>query len=83
MGLEDRESLRVVRSALEGPDSEELIGRFYATWFARDPSVGDLFPPDLTHQRTEFADALRWRYDSIERIGPDLLVSMVPGTGTV
>ncbi len=62
MGLEDRESLRVVRSALEGPDSEELIGRFYATWFARDPSVGDLFPPDLTHQRTVFADALRWLF---------------------
>ncbi len=28
------------------------------------------------------ADALRWRYDSIERIGPDLLISMVPGAGT-
>lgn len=25
------------------------------------------------------AGALRWRYDGVERIGPDLLVSMVPG----
>ncbi len=26
------------------------------------------------------ANALRWRYDGVERIGPDLLISMVPGT---
>ena len=25
--------------------------------------------------------ALRWRYDGVEQIGPDLLVSMVPGSG--
>lgn len=29
------------------------------------------------------ADALRWRYDGVERIGPDLLISMVPGNGPV
>lgn len=28
------------------------------------------------------ANALRWRYDGVERIGPDLLISMVPGAGT-
>lgn len=27
------------------------------------------------------ANALRWRYDGVERIGPDLLISMVPGNG--
>ncbi|MFM9035070.1 MAG: bifunctional diaminohydroxyphosphoribosylaminopyrimidine deaminase/5-amino-6-(5-phosphoribosylamino)uracil reductase, partial [Mycobacterium sp.] len=25
------------------------------------------------------ADALRWRYDGVERIGPDVLLSLVPG----
>lgn len=29
------------------------------------------------------AHALRWRYDGVERIGPDLLMSMVPGDGIV
>lgn len=29
------------------------------------------------------AHALRWRYDGVERIGPDLLLSMVPGDESV
>lgn len=29
------------------------------------------------------AHALRWSYDSVEGIGPDLLISMVPGDGAV
>lgn len=28
-------------------------------------------------------DALRWHYDGVEQIGPDLLLSMVPGDGRV
>jgi diaminohydroxyphosphoribosylaminopyrimidine deaminase/5-amino-6-(5-phosphoribosylamino)uracil reductase len=28
------------------------------------------------------ANALRWRYDGVEQIGPDLLLSMVPGDGS-
>ncbi len=63
MGLEDRESLRVVQSVLDGPAAEVLVRRFYATWFARDPSVRDLFPADLDHQRPAFAHALRWLFD--------------------
>jgi hypothetical protein len=62
VGLEDRGSLRVVQSALEGPRSEELIRHFYDTWFTRDPSVGAHFPPDLTHQRAAFTYALRWLF---------------------
>lgn len=62
MGLEDRESLRVVQSALEGPGSGELIGDFYATWFDRDPSVADLFPADMTHQRVAFTRAMRYLF---------------------
>ena len=27
------------------------------------------------------ANALRWHYDGVERIGPDLLISLVPGAG--
>lgn len=62
MGLEDREALRVVQSALDGPACDELIRRFYATWFARDPSVRELFPDDLTHQRQAFGFAMRWLF---------------------
>lgn len=62
MGLEDREALRVVQSALDGAASDELIRRFYATWFARDPGVRDLFPLDLTHQRQAFTLAMRWLF---------------------
>ena len=62
MGLEDRESLRIVQSLLDGPTGDDVIQRFYATWFARDPSVLDLFPPDLTHQRHAFTLAMRWLF---------------------
>lgn len=62
MGLEDCESLQVVRSALDGPGSDDLVGRFYATWFQRDASVRELFPADLTRQRAAFAEAMRWLF---------------------
>ena len=62
MGLEDRESLRIVQSLLDGPTGDDVIQRFYATWFARDPSVLDLFPPDLNHQRHAFTQAMRWLF---------------------
>lgn len=62
MGLEDRESLRVVQSALDGPAAGELISRFYATWFERDPAVRDLFPTDLTHQQAAFRHAMGWLF---------------------
>ena len=55
-------SLRVVQSALDGPGSDALIRRFYATWFSRDPSALELFPPDLTHQRQAFTLAMRWLF---------------------
>jgi diaminohydroxyphosphoribosylaminopyrimidine deaminase/5-amino-6-(5-phosphoribosylamino)uracil reductase len=29
------------------------------------------------------AGALRWRYDGVEQIGPDLLLSLVPGAPPV
>ena len=62
MGLEDRASLRIVQSLLDGPAGDDVIRRFYAIWFARDPSVLDLFPPDLTHQRHAFSLAMRWLF---------------------
>lgn len=62
MGLEDRESLQVLQSVLDGPDAEDLIGRFYATWFAMDGSARDLFPSDLSHQRAAFGVAMRWLF---------------------
>lgn len=62
MGLEDRESLRVVQALLDGPGSDALIRRFDATWFARDPTVLDLLPPNLAHQRAAFTHAMRWLF---------------------
>lgn len=62
MGLEDRESLRVVQSALHGPGSGEIIHEFFTIWLARDQSVGELFPSDLTHQRATFTHAMRWLF---------------------
>lgn len=60
MGLEDRESLQLVRSALDGPVAGKLVSRFYDIWFERDPTVRNLFPSDLTHQRAAFGHAMGW-----------------------
>ncbi|HEX9174910.1 MAG TPA: FAD-binding oxidoreductase [Mycobacterium sp.] len=61
MGLEDRDALRLLRSALDPPDADnELVCRFYTRWFAIDPSIRDLFPPDMDGQRAAFGEALRW-----------------------
>ena len=60
MGLEDQDALAVLRTAFSRPDAQELMGRFYSCWFALDPSVRDMFPPDMAGQRTVFAQALDW-----------------------
>lgn len=61
MGLEDRDALRLLRSALDPPDADnELVCTFYTRWFAIDPSIRDLFPPDMGGQRAAFGEALRW-----------------------
>lgn len=61
MGLDDREALATLRAAVDpSTGSDELIRRFYTRWFAIDGSVRDLFPPDLQHQRTVFAQAMTW-----------------------
>ncbi len=57
MGLDDREALQTLRAAV---DAGEVTGKFYTRWFAIDMSARDLFPPDLTHQRTVFGQALSW-----------------------
>jgi NAD(P)H-flavin reductase/hemoglobin-like flavoprotein len=61
VGLEDRDALRLLRSALDPPDADnELVCTFYTRWFAIDPSIRDLFPPDMDGQRAAFGEALRW-----------------------
>lgn len=60
MGLEDPDSLSVLRDALTRPDRDELIGRFYTCWFALDGSVREMFPPDMSTQREMIARALDW-----------------------
>ena len=71
VGLEDRDALRVLRDAFEPQDSgskiasNELVHRFYTHWFALDPSVRDLFPPEMDSQRAAFAHALHWVYGEL------------------
>ena len=60
MGLEDRDALAVLRAAVNRPDADELIGRFYTCWFAIDAEVRDMFPPDMAEQRRVFRQVLDW-----------------------
>ncbi len=61
MGLDDRAGLGILRDAFDpAGGSDELIRRFYTRWFAIDSSAADLFPPDMSRQRTAFAQALTW-----------------------
>ena len=61
MGLDDRDSLRTLRAAVDPVFGDnELVRRFYAQWFAIDPAVRDLFPPDMGAQRASFGRALWW-----------------------
>ncbi len=66
MGLEDRESMRILRDAFDlDLGSEALIGDFYTRWFATDLSARDLFPPDMEKQRQVFAQAMCWLCDEL------------------
>jgi len=63
VGLDDRDSLRVLQAALDDPvQSGNLMGRFYATWFRADESVRALFPADLGAHQDAFTHALRWLF---------------------
>ena len=66
MGLDDRDALATLRAAVDPQnDSDELIRRFYAHWFAIDTGVRDLFPPDMDHQRRALAEALTWLFGEL------------------
>jgi NAD(P)H-flavin reductase/hemoglobin-like flavoprotein len=71
VGLEDRQSMRFLREALDiGPVSgtsnpEALMAEFYTRWFASDLSARELFPPDLEQQRHAFGEAMRWVCDEL------------------
>ena len=66
MGLDDRDALRLLRSALDPPDADnELVRQFYTRWFAMDPAVRDLFPPEMAGQRAAFGQALRWVFGEL------------------
>ena len=66
MGLEDRESIRILRDAFDADlGSEALISEFYTRWFASDMSARDLFPPDMVKQRLVFGQAMCWLCDEL------------------
>lgn len=64
MGLEDRESMHILRDALDVGD-DALVGDFYTRWFATDQSARDLFPPEMATQRKVFGHALSWLCDEL------------------
>ncbi|MCG7595554.1 FAD-binding oxidoreductase [Mycobacterium sp. PSTR-4-N] len=64
MGLEDRESMYILRDALDTGD-DALVGDFYTRWFASDLSARDLFPPEMATQRKVFGQALSWLCDEL------------------
>ncbi|KMO69707.1 2-polyprenylphenol hydroxylase [Mycolicibacterium chubuense] len=64
MGLEDRDSMRILRDALDS-GGEQLVADFYTRWFATDLSARDLFPPDMATQRKVFGHALSWLCDEL------------------
>lgn len=66
VGLDDRDALATLRAAFDPQaGSNELIHRFYTRWFAVDGEVRDLFPPDLSRQRTVFAEAMTWLFGEL------------------
>ncbi len=66
MGLDDRDALAALRAAIDPQrGSERLIADFYTRWFATELTARDLFPPDLTHQRQAFAQALTWLFGEL------------------
>ena len=66
MGLDDRDALKTLRAAFD-PEAGagELVHRFYTRWFAVDGEIRDLFPPDLSRQRTVFAEAMTWLFGEL------------------
>ena len=66
MGLEDRESLRALQAAIDPQTGGvELVHRFYTRWFAIDPAIRDLFPPEMAAQRVAFAHAMSWVFGEL------------------
>jgi NAD(P)H-flavin reductase len=66
MGLEDRDSLTVLRDAFDPScGGNELAERFYTNWFAIDSSIRSVFPPDMAHQQAKFARTMRWVLDQL------------------
>jgi len=64
VGLEDRDSMHILRGGLDS-GGDELVGDFYTRWFAADLSARDLFPPDMATQRKVFGQALCWLCDEL------------------
>lgn len=84
MGLEDPDALRVLQGAFErrgSCDAGGLIGRFYTRWFTLDTSLRDLFPPDMTGQRTSFGHALGWVYGELVAQRAPTLVAFLAQLG--
>jgi NAD(P)H-flavin reductase/hemoglobin-like flavoprotein len=68
VGLDDRDALQVLRDAFGQEDAgpgNEAVREFYTQWFTLDPTVRDLFPPEMDGQRAAFAHAMDWVYGEL------------------
>ncbi len=82
MGLDDRESLAVLASVLtDRVRREDLTRDFYASWFAADPGVRDLFPPDLAGQRMAVGQAVGWVVEQLAARRAETLVAFLAQLG--
>lgn len=66
MGLDDRDSLTILRDAFD-PSSggTEVAERFYTTWFGIDPAIRQVFGPDMARQQAKFAYTMWWVLDQL------------------
>lgn len=81
MGLEDREALEVIRGALRGPGADVIVAHFYTCWFAIDPTVRDLFPASMNHQRAVFTKVLDWVFGEFAAQHADAPVAFLSQLG--
>lgn len=65
MGFDDRDALQLLRDAFAESGTDAPVHQFFIRWFATDPPVRDMFPPEMAGQRALFARALHWVFGEL------------------